>query len=138
LSLGLFFLFFLFGLRVWLFGDIKLEPESVIATEVVIVHPSGLKEAKLGIKIECSHVDTFSLEHDFINIILNPFIKLIKEFLSDLEPAILLQHNQHCDVGFPGVGGVVVADDTSDELVFEVGHDGELGPVGEEVVVGVD
>lgn len=51
---------------------------------------------------------------------------------------MLFEDNQHCDIGFSGVSGVIVADDAANQLVFEVCHDGELGPVGEEVVVGVD
>lgn len=58
--------------------------------------------------------------------------------MSDFEPAVVFEDNQHCDIGFSGVGGVIVADDAANQLVLEVGHDGELGPVGEEVVVGVD
>jgi hypothetical protein len=63
LSLGLFFLFFLliffflsflFGLDILVFGYIEFESEGVIAAEIVIVHSSGFEEAKFGIKVECS------------------------------------------------------------------------------------
>ena len=49
-----FFLSFLFGLDILLFGDVEFEPESVIAAEIVIVHSSGFEEANFGIKVECS------------------------------------------------------------------------------------
>lgn len=51
-------------------------------------------------------------------------------------PAVLFEDDEHGDVGLAGVGGIDGADDAADEGLPEVGHDGEVWPRFQEVVIG--
>lgn len=118
--------------------QVKLQPKSVITTQVIVLHPTRLEEPQLSIKPQRRCVYTLCLQDNLINILLHSVIELIKQFLSNFQSAILLQHHQHGDVGLLGVDCVVVADYTPDDLVLVVSHDSQLWPVGQKVVVCVN
>lgn len=53
-------------------------------------------------------------------------------------PAVLFKDNQHGNIGFAWLFGVDRADDAGDRRLSEVGHDGEIRPAFDEVVIGKD
>ena len=90
------------------------------------------------IKSKSGCVNALSLEHYLVNFCLSHSgIKFIKEFFANFQSPVLFQDNEHGDIGFLWVGGIVASDDTADDGMVVVGHDGELWPVGEKVVIGV-
>lgn len=69
------------------------------------------------------------LEDDFVDIVLDSLIKLVEKFLTDFVPSVLFENHQHGNVGFTGIGGVVVSYYATYKFIFMVGHDGEIGPI---------
>ena len=121
-----------------LFGYVELKSESIVSTQVVILHSSGFEEAEFCVELKCSLVDALCFQDNFVHVVLYSFVEFVKQFLANFKSTIFFKHNQHCDICFTRIGGVVVANDTSNKFILIVCHDCELGPVGKKVVIGVD
>lgn len=118
--------------------QVQLQPIGVVPAEIVVAHLPGLEEAKSDVEAERCLVDALGLQHDLIHPSIDSPHELVEQLYAHLVPAVLLKHHQHCDVCLARVGSVNGSDDASDGDFAEVGHDCEVGPGLDEVVVGED
>lgn len=118
--------------------QVQFQAICVIAAEVVVAHLPCLEEPESDVEAERSLVDALGLQHDLIHPSIHSPHELIEQLDAHLVPAVFLEHHQHCDVGLARVGGVDGADDAGNGRFAEVGHDGEVRPGLDEVVVGED
>lgn len=118
--------------------QVQLQSIGIVPAEVVVAHLPGLEEPEPDVEAECSLVDALGFQHDLIHPSIHSPHEFVEQLNAHLVPAVLLEHHQHCDVGLARVGGVDGADDAGDGGLAEVGHDGEVGPGLDEVVVGED
>ena len=118
--------------------EVELQAVGVVAAEVVVAHLAGLEEPEADVEAERRFVDALGLEHDLIHSAIDPPYELVEQLDAHLVPAVLLEDDEHGDVRLARVGSVDGADDAGDGGFAEVGHDGEVGPGLDEVVIGED